>query len=158
MRKHIRLAVLFYLLLAFKPSCSFAQSKSVYYNAHVDTILVSKFLDKKEEITVILPREFNKNKPAKYPVIIVFDRQNKMEFREVFESINYLVSFDGMPASVIIGIKSENNNGRYLETSFLPSIKKAKGEQMERFVFDELIPWAETNFNTSKNRIFIGHS
>ena len=147
------------LLFTFYPDFLFSQSKSEYYNAPIDTVLTSKSLDKKEEITVILPREYNKNKLTKYPVIIVFDRQNKKEFREIFESINYLVSFDGMPASVIIGIKSENNNnGRYLETSFLSSTKKAKGEQMEGFVFDELIPWAETNFNTSKNRIFIGHS
>jgi predicted alpha/beta superfamily hydrolase len=146
------------LLFIFFPFCLLAQSKSNFYNAPIDTILASKYLSRNEEITISLPRAFSKDRPSKFPVIIVFDRQNQMEYREIFESINYLVSFGGMPESVIIGIKSDNGNGRLLESSFLPSRKDAQGEQMLGFICDELIPWAETHLNTNKNRIFIGHS
>lgn len=151
-------ASLRYLLLMIYPFCSLAQSKSEYYNTPIDTILVSKALNRNEEITIILPRAYNKNKFSKYPVIVVFDRQNQKEFREIYESINYLVSFDGMPESIIVGIKSDNFHSRYLETSFLSSNKNAQGEQMVGFIYDELIPWLDANFNTNKNRIFIGHS
>jgi len=148
-------AISYFLLFIFYPLSLLAQTKSDYYNVPIDTILTSKSLNKKEEITIILPRAYRKDKSTKYPIIIVFDRQNRKEFREIYESINYLVSFDGMPESIIIGIKSDN---RLLETSFLPSEKNAQGEQMINFLYDELIPWAETNFNIGKNRIFIGHS
>jgi len=148
-------AISYFLLFIFYPLSLLAQTKSDYYNAPIDTILASKSLNKKEEITIILPRAYRKDKSTKYPVIIVFDRQNRKEFREIYESINYLVSFDGMPESIIIAIKSDN---RLLETSFLPSKENAQGEQMIGFLYDELIPWAEANFNTGKSRIFIGHS
>ncbi|MBA3827447.1 MAG: hypothetical protein H0X33_00770 [Taibaiella sp.] len=146
-----------FFILSILSFYSFAQTKSEYYNDPTDTIIHSSFLNKNKKITIILPRTFDRNNPEKIPVIIVFDRQNKKIFREVFESINYLVSENDMPESVIIGISTENPD-RHLETSFLPSEHNAHGEQMINFVFEELIPWAETNLNVSKNRIFIGHS
>ena len=137
---------------------TFGQTESEYYKAPSDTTLTSKYLNEKRGITVILPKNFSKTKASKYPLIIVFDRQNKRIFRQLFESINYLVSFDEMPEAIIIGISTENNYNRVLETSFLASMENAKGEKLIDFLYKELIPWAETELNCSTNRIFIGHS
>lgn len=154
----MRISVFIFAIVFIGPLSLWAQSGSDYYTAPVDTSLFSKYLNEKKEITVILPRAYTATKPTKFPVIVVFDQQNKAEFREIFESINYMVSLDGMPECVIIGVRSDNGNARYLETSFQSTTKKARGEQMLKFVYDELLPWSEANFNTSQNRIFIGHS
>jgi tetratricopeptide (TPR) repeat protein len=136
----------------------FGQSESEYYKSSFDTTINSKYLTEKRGISLILPKNFSKTKSTKYPLIIVFDRQNKRIFRQIFESINYLVSFDEMPESIIIGISTEDNYKRFLETSFLASKENARGENLINFLYKELIPWAETELNCGKNKIFIGHS
>jgi enterochelin esterase-like enzyme len=147
------------LLTLLTAQIIFGQTESEYYKSSTDTIFNSKCLNEKRGITVILPKNFSKTKSTKYPLIIVFDKQNKRIFRQIFESINYLVSFDEMPEAIIIGISSTDNNyKRVLETSFKPSMDKAKGESLINFLYDELIPWAETELNCNKNRLFIGHS
>jgi tetratricopeptide (TPR) repeat protein len=150
--------IIFGLLTLCIGHATFGQTESEYYKSPIDSIFISKYLNEKRSITVILPKNFNKTKASKYPLIIVFDRQNKRVFREIFESINYLVSFDEMPEAIIIGISTENNYKRVLETSFMASMENAKGESLISFLYKELIPWAETELNCSTNRVFIGHS
>ncbi|MFN3795390.1 MAG: alpha/beta hydrolase-fold protein [Chitinophagaceae bacterium] len=147
--------VLFCLLFT---SFAFGQAESDYYQAPKDTTISSKFLGEKRNISVILPKSFSRAKATKFPLIVVFDRQNKRIFRQTFEAINYLVSFDEMPEAVVIGISTENNQKRFLETSFNASNDKAIGENLIRFLYEELIPWAEAELNCGSNRIFIGHS
>lgn len=137
---------------------AFAQTASDYYQPPLDTILSSKFLHEQRPISVILPKSFNKGKATKFPLVIVFDRQNQRIFRQTFETINYLVSFDEMPEAIIIGISTENNQKRIYETSLKSSLEKATGENFIRFLYEELIPWAEAELNCGSNRIFIGHS
>lgn len=136
---------------------SFGQTASDYYQAAIDTSISSQFLGEKRNISVILPRSFSKSKATKFPLIVVFDRQNKRIFRQTFEAINYLVSFDEMPEAVIIGISTEDRK-RFFETSLTSSTEKATGEEFIKFLYKELIPWAETELNCGANRIFIGHS
>ena len=151
----MRIIILFILLLIGK--ISLGQTESEYYKNPIDTTFNSKALNENREITVILPRSFSKENASKYPLIIVFDRQNKKIFREIFESINYLTSFSEMPESVIIGISSKTNQ-RYIETSFKVSEENGKAENMISFLYNELIPWAEKEFYCNSTKIFIGHS
>lgn len=141
-------------LLSFQ---ALGQTESEYYRNPVDTFLKSKFFATDRKITIILPKSYNPEKPTKFPLIIVFDRQNSRIFRQIFETINYLVSFDEVPESIIIGISSENNQ-RFPETSLKASSTNAKGAELEQFLFEELIPWAEQNYNCSKVKTLIGHS
>lgn len=134
-----------------------AQVASDYYRNPADTSLYSTALAQTRQLTIILPTTFNPNRKTKYPLIIVFDRQNKAIFRQLVESINYLNRFDEIPEAVIIGITSASEQ-RDLETSLPTDQPKAKGEQLIRFVFDELVPWSETNYNTGACRTLIGHS
>jgi tetratricopeptide (TPR) repeat protein len=133
------------------------QTSSDYYQAPIDTVVNSKFLNENKNITVILPRSYNKEKATKFPLIVIFDRQNQRIFRQIFESINYLVSFNEMPECVIIGVSSDDSK-RNSETSLAISRKSGTGEQNEAFIFDELIPFAEREYNTNKCNVLIGHS
>lgn len=148
----------FVLFCLFFATFTFGQTESDYYKASIDTTLSSKYLGKKRSISVILLKSFSKAKATKFPLVVVFDRQNKRIFRQTFEAINYLVSFDEMPEAVIIGISTENNQKRLWETSLKSSMDKANGENFIRFLYEELIPWAEAELNCGSNRIFIGHS
>ena len=144
------------LLVCFYPFEGFAQAGSEYYRSPLDTTLYSKPLAQVRKLTVILPTTFNAARKTKYPLIVVFDRQNRGIFRQVFESIDYLTRFDAMPEVIIIGITSERQ--RTLETSLRSENEKATGEEMIRFVFEELVPWCEKTYNTGKCRNLIGHS
>ena len=108
-------------------------------------------------MTIILPTTFNPKRKTKYPLILVFDRQNRAIFRQIFESINYLNRFDEIPEAVIIGLTTDPRQ-RNLETSLPTQNTKAKGEQLIQFVFDELIPWVEATYNTGACRTLVGHS
>ncbi len=143
--------------ILFIGKIAIGQTESEYYKNPIDTIFESKVLNEKREITVILPKSFCKENASKYPLIIIFDRQNKKIFREIFESINYLVSFVEMPESIIIGI-STNTNRRYIESSFTASNENGKAEKMIDFLYKELIPWADNEYNCSNVNVFIGHS
>ena len=133
------------------------QSPSQYYQASIDTVVKSKFLNENKNITVILPKSFSKSKATKFPLIIVFDRQNKKIFRQVYESINYLVSFSEMPECVIVGVTTDDNK-RTLETLLSASSKNGYGEKNGNFIFDELIPFVKKEYNVNDCKVLIGHS
>ncbi len=145
------------LLVLFISYSSSGQSQSELYGSPIDTLLFSKSLNVNKKVTVILPTTYSKENRTKFPLIIVFDRQNKGIFRNIFETINYLVYQSAMPESIIVGITSDNME-RNIETSLSGSRKNGKGELTNAFVFNELIPFAEKNYNASKCRILIGHS
>ncbi|WP_322548944.1 alpha/beta hydrolase-fold protein [Flavobacterium psychraquaticum] len=147
-----------HLLFVLLTTTLFGQAESEYYFQGKDTIIYSNALKENRKITISLPVTFTKEKATKFPVIIVFDSQNKRIYRQTYETINYLVSFDELPESIIIGINSETNYNRYLDTSFLSTNENAKGEKLESFLFDELLPILEKEYNASKIRTFIGHS
>lgn len=134
-----------------------AQSPSEYYQASLDTVVNSKILNEKKKITVILPKSFTPSKATKYPLVIVFDRQNKKIFRQIYESINYLVSFSEMPECVIVGVTTDDNK-RVFETLLSTSNKNGYGEKNDAFIFDELIPFVKKYYNVNDCNILIGHS
>ena len=149
--------IILIFFIIFLGHSSFGQTESVYYKAPFDTSLSSKYLNKNCKITVILPKGYSKLNSTKMPLIIVFDRQNKMIFRQIYESINYLVSFSQIPESIIIGVSIDDNE-RNNETSLSISRRNGKGELTNDFVFNELIPYAEKELNVSNCRALIGHS
>lgn len=152
----MRHLLLFTLLWLLGPTTN-AQMASDYYRNPADTSLYSTALAQTRQLTISLPTTFNPKRKTKYPLIIVFDQQNKAIFRQLFESINYLNRFDEIPETVIIDLTSTPQQ-RDLETSLPTDRQKAKGEELIRFVFEELVPWSEATYNTGACRTLIGHS
>jgi enterochelin esterase-like enzyme len=149
--------LIFFILFSCFGFSVAGQSSSEYYQASIDTVVKSKFLNENKKITVILPRSFNKSKATKFPLIIVFDRQNKKIFRQIYESINYLVSFSEMPESVIVGVTTDDNKRTY-ETLLSASSKNGYGEKNDDFIFNELIPFVKKEYNVNDCKVLIGHS
>ena len=151
-----KVRTLLIIIICFHSLDGFAQVGSEYYHSPLDTILYSKSLAQVRKLTIILPTTFNAVRSTKYPLVVVFDRQNRGIFRQIFESIDYLTRFDAMPEAVIVGITSEQQ--RALETSLRSENRQAEGEKLIQFVFEELVPWCEVTYNTGKCRNLIGHS
>jgi enterochelin esterase-like enzyme len=110
------------LLVCFYSLKGFAQGGSEYYRSLLDTTLYCQSLAQARNLTVILPTTFNVIRKTKYPLLIVFDRQNRGIFRQMVESIDYLTRFDAMPEAIIIGVTSGQQ--RTLETSLVPKMEK----------------------------------
>ncbi|WP_159038386.1 alpha/beta hydrolase-fold protein [Brumimicrobium mesophilum] len=127
------------------------------YNKLLDTTISSKFLGFDKNISITVPYEWQKNMDRKFPLIVIFDRQNPRSHNYIINTIDYLTSNDQMPSSIIISIESEHIF-RYNETSHSNYNSEAQASDNEKFIFDEIIPMAENDLNASDYRILIGHS
>ena len=84
----------------------------------------------------------------KFPLIIVFDRQNKRSNHYILNTIDYLTSNEQIPSSIVISIESEQRY-RYLETQYKISDPKGLAQENEKFIFEQLIPLAEREYKAS---------
>ena len=127
------------------------------YKSLTDTTINSKNLGFRKKISIVVPIEWQKNTKNKFPLLIVFDKQNQRSNNYILHTIDYLTSNEQIPSSVIISVASEQRY-RYLETQYKVSDPRGLALENEKFVFEELIPFAEKHYNASSFRLLIGHS
>jgi len=127
------------------------------YKHLLDTTFASKSLGFDKNITITVPFEWQKDNNREFPLIVIFDRQNPRSHNFIINAIDYLTSNDQMPSSIIVSIESVQEY-RYIETQYNISNEQGKAAQNEKFIFEELIPLLESDFNASSYRLFIGHS
>lgn len=144
-----------YLLL----TSTLAVSQSYESLSHqLDTALNSQFLDYSKPIQVLTPEGFSRESTNGYPLIVIFDKQNVINYDYMLHTIDYLSAFGQIPSCVIVGVEAAPKGGRYLETQLLENTEKAKGELHEQFVFEELIPYLQSRWQVNEQIILIGHS
>ncbi len=148
--------IAFIFLFTLVTSSAIAQ-KYERYKKLQDTIINSKNLGFEKKVSVVVPVEWQRNTMNKFPLIIVFDKQNQRSNNYILNTIDYLTSNEQIPSSVIISVTSEQRY-RYIETQYKVSDPKGLALENEKFVFDELIPIAEKYYNASSLRLLIGHS
>lgn len=146
-------------ILAFIFIVSISAKAQTYerYKKLTDTTLTSKYLGFKKDISVLVPFEWQEDLDRNFPLIIVFDKQNKRSHNYILNTIDYLTSNEQMPSSIIISVASEQKY-RLLETLHKASDKNGLALENDAFIFKELIPLAEKHFKASSFRLFIGHS
>lgn len=144
---------LFFILFT---STLFAQNYERYKKLK-DTTLISKNLGIKKKVSITVPIEWQDGIKNDFPLIIVFDKQNKRSHNYIINTIDYLTSTEQMPSSIIISVESEQRY-RYNETQYKISDANGLALENENFIFEELIPLAEKDYKASKFRILIGHS
>lgn len=150
--KKTYLSLILFLLILQATAQKYERYKSV-----LDTSIASTNLGFNKSISITVPKEWQKGIGRSFPLIIVFDAQNARSHNYILNTIDYLTSNEQMPSSVIVSIASEQNY-RYPETSHKASNKNALALENEKFLFDELIPFVDKNYNASAFRLFIGHS
>jgi predicted alpha/beta superfamily hydrolase len=127
------------------------------YKKLCDTSILSEYLGYEKDFTVIVPKEFRYGQRTNYPLIIVYDRQNEVNFNYMIQTMDYLTAFGQMPACVIIGVSSDNTK-RISETQLKTSAANGLGEKNDRFIFKELIPLARDFYACNSFKLLIGHS
>jgi predicted alpha/beta superfamily hydrolase len=128
------------------------------YKTLNDTLFFSTALGFEKKISITVPREYQQGgNTTGYPLIIIFDTQNKRSYQYIQRTIDYLTSNEQMPASVVLGVESVMEK-RYAETQLELSDSLAFGSKTEEFIFDELIPFAKSDLHALDFKLLIGHS
>ena len=127
------------------------------YKKLKDTTIFSKHLGFEKKISILVPIEWQNGLKNNFPLTIVFDRQNQRSHNYIINTIDYLTSNELIPSSIIISIASEQRY-RYVETQYKISDPKGLALENEKFIFEELIPLAEKEYQAAPFRLFIGHS
>ncbi len=126
------------------------------YKKLADTTITSRHLGYDKNITITVPFEWQADLDRDFPLIVVFDRQNGRSHNYILNTIDYLTSNEQMPSAIIISVGSDEN--RFIETWHKASGEKGLAFENEQFIFNELIPLAESKYNASSFRLFVGHS
>ncbi|WP_339752102.1 alpha/beta hydrolase-fold protein [uncultured Winogradskyella sp.] len=119
-----------------------------------DEISSSK-LNVVRQLKIKLPKNYDPTSELKYPLIIVFD--GDYLFEPVTGLVDFQTYFDDMPGSIIVGVVQGSEryyDGYCDEVTGLP---KESGLRFHDFVADELIPYLDSKYNTSKFRVAVGH-
>lgn len=127
------------------------------YKKLKEVTISSKYLGFDKNISITVPIEWQSNMDSRFPLIIIFDKQNQRSHNYILNTIDYLTSTEQMPSSVIISVASEQRY-RYMETSYKISDGNGRALENEKFLFEELIPLAEKEYKASAFRVLIGHS
>ena len=144
------------ILIVLISQILFGQEYNVY-KPKIDTAFVSSYLGYEKKIAVILPDDWQGNNQKKYPLIIIFDKQNQRSHNQIIHTIDYLTAAEQMPRSIIISIESDNSK-RIDEAKSFKSSLSGKAHLNEKYLFNEIIKLAETKFKASQFRVLIGHS
>ncbi len=106
-------------------------------------------------LKIQLPRNYNPDDKAKYPLIIVLD--GDYLFEPVIGNTDFQSYWGEMPKSIVVGVNLSSTREKdlfYDTDSFFPS---QDGAQFFEFIGMELIPYIESKYNVSKFRIVMGH-
>jgi len=129
-------------------------------NAQQEFSIQSESMQDTREIVVHLPKNYDPDREEGYPVIYMLDAgaADKM----TAEIASYYHWGDLMPEVIVIGLKNVRRG-----FDFLPHYYEAErdGEQVSgnggkllAYIENELIPFADNQFNTNGDNVFAGHS
>lgn len=132
-----------------------------------ELVLKSSLLSEERRILVRLPRNYELDASARYPVLYKLDGDNQLTRYD--NSVDILTSMDVIPDLIIVALPNGRGmRNRDLTPSRLHQDGNEKGEmgagEMGRgdrfldFIEQELIPYVEANYRTTRERILAGHS
>lgn len=116
----------------------------------------SEFLNDSRELKIQLPRNYDNNVKKDYPLIIVFD--GDYMFEAVSGSVDYLSYWGDIPESIIVGVNQIDS--RYDDCSVLDNIDFipiSSSANFFDFISQELIPFFDKNYRTTKFKVAVGH-
>lgn len=115
----------------------------------------SRKLNTTRELKIKLPKNYDPSSGLKHPVIIVFD--GDYLFEPVVGQVSYQTYFDGMPESIVVGVIQGYE--RFYDSYFdeVTGLPIESGARFYQFIGEELLPYIDSKYNTSKFRVVIGH-
>ncbi|MBV7268837.1 alpha/beta hydrolase [Winogradskyella luteola] len=115
----------------------------------------SSELNTVRQLKIKLPKNYDPSSGIMYPLIIVFD--GDYLFEPIVGQVHFQTYFDDMPSSIIVGViqGSERRYDGYCDE--VTGLPKESGLRFHNFVAQELIPYLDGKYNTSKFRVAVGH-
>ncbi|TCP22411.1 putative alpha/beta superfamily hydrolase [Tenacibaculum skagerrakense] len=110
--------------------------------------IVSKVLNEKREIKVLLPTDYSKEN--KYPVVYITDANYNFEIASSY--LTQLIKFNSIPKTILVGIP-QKDRGNELDIFW-----SKNGIRFKNFIFNEVIPLINSEYATSGFNTIIGHS
>ena len=105
--------------------------------------------DEEKVLKIYLPKTYNKNN--KYPVVYITDAGTP-NFEVALSYINQLMENNVIPKIILIGIEQNNRS------SELDIYWSDDGKKFKNYLFEEIIPYINSNYSTSEFNTIIGHS
>jgi predicted alpha/beta superfamily hydrolase len=135
--------------------------------SYLQQTLHSSLLNEDRRILIRLPRHYELDSSARYPVLYKLDGDNQLQRYD--DSIDILSSFDAMPDMIVVAIpNARGQRNRDLTPASLhqesgPDGQIGKGEmgrgdRFLDFIEKELIPEIDKLYRTTPQRVFAGHS
>ncbi|MEM9679731.1 MAG: alpha/beta hydrolase-fold protein [Bacteroidota bacterium] len=112
-------------------------------------------LNSKRQLKIKLPKNYDPSSELKHPLIIVFD--GDYLFEPVAGQVDFQTYFDDMPGSIIVGVvqgKQRFYDGYNDQATGMPT---ESGLRFHEFVAEELIPYLDDRYKTSKFKVAVGH-
>jgi uncharacterized protein len=130
--------------------------------------VVSKILGEKRIVWVYLPSHYNEQGEKRYPVVYLLDGGwNFSAFTGIVYHLSEILGNKLVPRMIVVGILNTERR-RDLTPTVAPANENDKtarrsyqtggGEKFVSFIKNELIPYIDSSYHTSANRILIGHS
>jgi len=122
----------------------------------IDSIY-SKKMDMTREISIALPKSYDKNPKKTYPVFVVLDGEY------LFDAFNGALSYgnywDDLPEMIIVGINQNKNEERFGDCALNPDdgLPDGKSSKFFEFIGAELLPYIETKYRVAPFRMIAGH-
>ena len=143
----------FCLLLLFYCSSSIL-AQELTLEEHV---LNSKILNEEQKISVYLPEEYKKDSNHRYPVLYALD--GKYYKKTVSAVIAHFYSEWLIPETIVVTIDNENRIRDYTPSPHpTADVPSGKADAFLEYMEKELIPFVDSNYQTSEFRILEGHS
>ncbi|NRD19062.1 esterase [Winogradskyella eckloniae] len=115
----------------------------------------SSRLNSKRQLKIKLPTDYDSKADKKYPLIIVFD--GDYLFEPVTGQVDFQTYFDDMPSSIVVGVMQGEE--RVYDSYYEPQtgLPTESGIRFHEFVSEELLPYLDGKYKTSKFRVAVGH-
>lgn len=130
--------------------------------------LQSEVLDEARKLVVYLPPDHDALKLLGLPVVYLADGSSVWDYASYVE---LLIKQGKLPQMLLVGIESGSYIGDQTKEydpqldlrarEYIPDKQDARFADHERFVIEEVLPWAEENFGASRfrdQRLVYGHS
>ena len=120
-------------------------------------VLNSKVLNEEQKISVYLPEKYGEDPTHKYPVIYALDGKY---YKQMVSAVIARFYDDWLiPETIVVTIDNENRIRDYTPTPHATAdVLSGKADVFLDYIEKELIPFVDSNYQTSEFRIFEGHS
>ena len=152
--KLIRNALIYFCLL---PVFSIAVKAQVYahYRPAIKFRVYVPGMKDSLQLDFFIPREAELAPARKYPVIYLFDSQNRSNYHYNLQTIDYLTGFGNMPSAVLVGVGFP----AAVRTSWtLPSSQKGKADSLLSYLLGPLRQKLSSYCQLADFNLLIGHS